>query len=266
MENFRERYGQWALVAGGSGGMGGEHANRLAAEAMNVVVIGINDDEVRAKQQQLERDYGIETLGLAHDLGADDALEVVVAAVGDREIGAVVYNAGLADIAGFETRSVEHERYRLNLNVGNLLAFTVHFAKPMVERGRGAIVLMASAGGAVGTPFIQTYSASKAYIFTLAEGLWGEFHGTGVDVLAVLPGNTIGESFTDVPPGTPGFQTGAEVVAEAYAALGVAPTVVTGESARASVAPYFRQSERQTAIAENAAKMRALAEAYGTNN
>ena len=106
--------------------------------------------------------------------------------------------------------------------------FFPRFSKGMAERGKGAIVLMSSGAGIVGSPYIQTYSATKAYIFTLAEALWGELQPLGIDVLSILPGNTIGQSFKDVDPSTPGFQTGAQVVEDGLKKLGIDPVVLTG--------------------------------------
>lgn len=260
---FKEKYGEWAFVAGGSEGMGGAFCDRLAKEGMNVIVTGRHEEKISKKQAQLEQDFGVETRGLKIDFGAEEILTQVEAATEGLEVGFLVYNVGLANMMLFPRREIDDEIYRLNANVKSMLVLSLHFSKGMKERGKGGMILMSSSGGVVGTPYIQTYSATKAYAFTLAEALWGELSDFGIDVLAVLPGNTIGQNFTDVPPGTPGFQTGAEVVEEAFNAIGKDPTVVSGEASRQAVKENFNIEKRKAQIMQMKATMAATQKDFG---
>ena len=246
--NFREKYGQWAFVAGGSAGMGGAYCDYLAKQGMDIIVTGRRQNVVEAKCRQLEADYGVATKGLTIDFGATDVLEQVKAATEGMEIGFLVYNAGLASMALFTDRDIEYEMFRLNVNVRSPLALSLWFSKGMKERGKGGMIFMSSNVGIVGTPYVQTYSATKAYNFALGEALWAELKPYGIDVMAVLPGNTIGESFTDVPAGTPGFQTGAEVVAEAFEHFGKDPSVLAGEHNRQQAGSLYDVEARRKHI------------------
>ena len=237
--NLREKYGEWGIVCGGSVGMGGAYCDRLAKEGLNVVVTGRHQDTVDAKCGQLEADYGVKTMALVIDLGDEDAYERIIKVTENLEMGVLVYNAGLANIELFHDRDISYELYRLNVNVRSMLALTLWYSKQMMSRKRGAIIISSSDGGIIGAPYIQTYSATKAYGLMLAESMWGEMQGTGVDVLAVLPGNTIGQNYSDVAPGTPGFQTGAEVVEEAFAHLGDYPCWISGQENRDRVKEIF---------------------------
>lgn len=243
--------------------MGGAYCDRLAQEGMNVVVCDRDADTLDGKCAQLERDFGIRTVPVRVDLGALDALDTVRAATDELDIDVLVYNAGLASMALFTERDIDYEMYRLNVNVRSMLALSLWFARGMKSRGRGALILMASVGGTVGTPYVQTYSATKAYALTLAEALWAELGEYGIDVLGVLPGNTIGQSFSDVPPGTPGFQTGREVVDEAVAALGVSPTVIAGEHNRRQFEKTFDIDSRKATIMTMKNQMQAILSRYG---
>lgn len=261
---FREKYGEWAFVAGGSEGMGGAFCDRMAQEGMNVVVTGRHEEKIAKKRAQLEKDFGVATRGLVIDFGEDHVLDKVQTVVQDLEVGFFVYNVGLASMALFPDRDIEFEMYRLNANTKSMLALSLYFSKGMKERGRGAIVLLSSSGGVVGNPYIQTYSATKAYALTLAEGLWGELSDEGIDVLAILPGSTIGQNFADVAPETPGFQTGAEVVEEGLKALGVDPTVVCGEYTRQEVGDSFDIQKRKKYIIKAKQSMEGIMKDFGT--
>jgi short-subunit dehydrogenase len=54
----------------------------------------------------------------------------------------------------------------------------------MVERGRGAVVLVTSGAAWAGGPTLATYGATKAFNLILAESLWAEWPASGVDVPA----------------------------------------------------------------------------------
>lgn len=262
--SFREKYGEWGFVAGGSEGMGGAYASRLAKEGMNVIVTGRHQETVDAKAAQLRADYGVEAKGLVIDFGEYDILDKVKEATEGLEIGFLVYNAGLASMAAYDERDIDYELYRLNVNVRSELMLSLYFSKQMKERGKGGMIFMSSCGGIVGTPYIQVYSATKAYNFTLAEALWGEYNGTGIDVMAVLAGNTIGQNFKEVPKGTEGFQTGEEVVEEAFEAFGKVPVMISGEYNRNMMKDVFHPEVRQGYILQMKAAMEAIRAEYGS--
>lgn len=262
--NYQKKYGEWAFVAGGSVGMGGAYCDRLAQEGMNVVVTGRHLEKVEDKCKQIEEDFGVKAKAVAIDFGDLDVLEQVKKATEGLEIGFLVYNAGLASMALFTERDIDFEMYRLNVNVRSPLALSLWFSKGMKERNKGGIILMGSCSGVVGTPFVQAYSATKAYNFTLAEALWGELAEYGIDVMAVLPGNTIGQNFGEVAAGTPGFQTGAEVVAEAFEHFGKDPTVITGEYNRELLGGLFNVEARKQYILKMKKEMAGIRDKFGS--
>jgi len=244
---LREKYGQWAVVAGGSEGMGGDYSTYAAEQGMNVAVIGRHSETVEAKCEEL-RGLGVDALPLVADLGTLDAHEAIEKATSTLDVGLLIYNAGWASLAPFTSLEMDTELYRINVNVRSALALSLHYSKLMQAKGKGAIILMSSSGGVVGTPYIQTYSATKAYLFTLAEALWAELKDYGIDVLGVLPGNTIGQNYRDVPAGTPGFQTGREVVEIAFEALGKQSSVLSGDTTIATVGKYFDRELREEGV------------------
>ena len=120
--------------------------------------------------------------------GADDAL---AAATADLDVGLLVYNAG-ADpyLSGFLDQPVEVWQAMLARNCTTVLGAVHHFARPMVERGRGGIALIGSGAGWAGGARLAVYGASKAFDLLLGESLWAELGPLGVDVLAMVLGQT----------------------------------------------------------------------------
>jgi short-subunit dehydrogenase len=58
----------------------------------------------------------------------------------------------------------------------------------MVKRGCGGVIIMASGSAEMGSSFITTYAATKAFDRVFAEGLWAELTPYGIDVTTVMPG------------------------------------------------------------------------------
>jgi short-subunit dehydrogenase len=87
MTEFAAQYGPWALIAGGAQGIGEAYTRYAAARGLNVVVIDISREALDTLTPEIERQYGVACLGVELDLSRPDLLELVIEAVGDREIG-----------------------------------------------------------------------------------------------------------------------------------------------------------------------------------
>ncbi len=232
MSAFNEKYGPWALVAGGALGIGEEFSRYVAGKGVNVIVLDREQaalDEIGAK---LPEEFGIECLPVQVDLSADDMLDQVIRAVGDREVGLVVYNAAISDVGPFYKPSggLDFEKARIAVNVSGPMSLTYHFAKPMLARRAGGIVLMSSGTGLQGGPYYSAYSATKAYSIVLSEALWYEFKPYNVGVLAVAAGLTLSTAAVAMQHiDAEKLQTTEEVVDEAMNALGKQPLLIPGE-------------------------------------
>ncbi len=237
MSEFTGRYGPWALIAGGAQGIGAAFAHTVASRGLNVVVLDVCARALAGVTAELEERHGVECLGIEVDLARPDLLEFVTRAVADREVGLLIYNAAIADVGPFykQDTDIAFEQQKLAVNVSGPLVLSYHFARPMLARRAGGIILMSSGAGLQGSPYYAHYSATKAYNITLAEALWGEFKPYKVDVLACVAGMTLStaaEAYRHLD--TSSFQTPVEVVDEALAALGQQCTVITGEQNRSN--------------------------------
>jgi len=188
---WRDRYGPVALVLGGSQGIGAAFTRALATAELEVVSAALADDALGAFRGELDGGPLGDRVSLAGvDLTAPDAVARVATAVGDREVGLLVYNAGISRIEPFlNVPLAEHERM-LDVNARGVLRFVHRFAPEMVARGRGGIVLLSSMAGLQGAPDLATYAATKAFDLVLGESLGAELAPRGVDVLTVVAGAT----------------------------------------------------------------------------
>ena len=248
MTVFQQKYGPWALVAGGAQGIGEAFSRYAASRGLSVIALDIEQSALDDIAATLPNEFGVECLPFCIDLSADDMLEQVIDSVGDREVGLLVYNAAISDVGPFykNETGLGFETTRLAVNVTGPLLLTYHFAKPMLARRSGGIVLMSSGTGLKGAPYYAAYSATKAYQIALGEALWGEFKPYDVDVLAVAAGMTLStaaKGFGHLD--TSSFQTPEECVDEAMAALGKLPLIVSGENNRANFEKMKQMPDEQ---------------------
>jgi len=236
---FRRRYGPWAVVAGGSEGLGAGFARALARRGLDLVLVAETDAPLAELARSLRRESGVAVRAVVIDLARPDMLDHIAAATRDISVGLVVCNAAHAPLGPFLTRTLEDKRRVLAVNCLAPLELVHHFGGLMAARGSGGVILMSSVAGLQGTALAATYAASKAFARVLGESLWEELRARGVDVLSVCPGPTRTPAYEATRPRRSRTVRAMEiepVVEEALAALGRRPVVVTGWPNRLSVA------------------------------
>ncbi len=186
-----KRYGPWAVIAGGSEGIGASIAMMLAASGINLILIARKPEPLEGVAATARARGQVEVRTLALDLTAPELLEHVAAVSDDVDVGLLVYNAGASHRTGFFVDwPLEDVLKVIRLNTEGQAVLAHHFGKRMATRGRGGIVLMGSLAGNAGSPTVVPYAGAKAFSQIFAEGLWWELRPRGVDVLHVVVGST----------------------------------------------------------------------------
>jgi short-subunit dehydrogenase len=228
-DQLRDRYPGWALVTGASSGIGEAYALALAARGFPVILVARRKDRLEDLAQRLRDEHRVETLVVAEDLSQRGACERVRAAVGGRDVGVLVNNAGFGSSGRFAEQDADTDDEMIALNCAAVVRLTHLFLRPMLGRGKGAVIVVASVAAYQADPWFAVYGATKAFDLSFAEALWCELRGTGVDVLAVSPGETRTE-FHERAHAKRQFRgaTATSVVEKSLAALGRKPSVVPG--------------------------------------
>lgn len=186
-----ERYGPWAVIAGGSEGIGACIAADLARAGVNLVLIARKVAPLEAVAEDLRGRLGVEVRTLALDLTDEAMLERVCDATDDIDVGLLVYNAGASHRTGpFLNWALDDVLKVVRLNTVGQTVLAWHFGKKMAARGKGGIVLMGSLAGNAGSPSVIPYAGAKAFSQIFSEGLWWELKQHGIDVLHVVVGST----------------------------------------------------------------------------
>jgi uncharacterized protein len=227
---YREKYGEWALVTGASAGIGLEFARALAREGMSIVLTARREDRLNALAAELKERHHIDTRVIAVDLAAADGADRLADAVADLPIAFLVNNAGFGYAGRFDKLATDRLRSMVVVNCVVPVVLTSRIMPAMVQRGRGAIIIVGSVAGRQPLPLHAVYSATKGFDLLFGEGLWGELRGTGIDALVIEPGPTATE-FQAVAGESVGADHGEpaeNVVRVALDALGKQPSVISG--------------------------------------
>lgn len=184
------RYGPWAVIAGGSEGVGAAFADQLAAAGVNLLLVARKPGPLEATAEAA-REHGVEVRTVAADLTDPASIQAIAEATSDVEVGLLIYNAGANTSGGpFLAAPVSGARGVIDLNITAMLSLVHLYATPMKERGRGGILLVGSLAGYVGTSTEAVYGGAKAFSRIFAEGLWSELRGHDVHVLELVLGLT----------------------------------------------------------------------------
>lgn len=196
----------WAVITGASSGLGAIFAERLAKRGMPLVLAGRDAarlDDVRRLVR--ERAPGVDVEVVVGDLGIREGVDDLIAAVGRREVGVLVNNAGFGTHGRVAETDAQREHELVAVNVDALVRLTHAVLPGMLARKRGGILNVASSIAFQPAPYQATYGASKAFVLSFSQALRAETRGTGVRVTALCPGPTrtgftdaLGADVTDV--------------------------------------------------------------------
>ena len=178
-----------ALVTGASAGLGEEFAWQLATAKHDLVLVARDAVRLERLAEELRAYAGVHVEVLPADLAVRAEVERVAERLRqeERPVGLLVNNAGYTTHQRFVTGDVEAEERMLDVMVTAVLVLSRAAVEPMVARGRGAILNVASVAALMTS---GTYSAAKAWVRTFTEGLAVELEGTGVTATALCPGLT----------------------------------------------------------------------------
>ena len=198
--DFHARYGPWAVVAGASEGIGREFAHQLAEKGLDLILFARRQEVLEAEAHLIRRRHGVRVEAISLDLASTDLEARFRAAIADRDVGLLVYNACHSTIGEFAETDLDAQLLTLDVNCRGPLILSHVMAPRLVGRGRGGLLLMSSMSGEQGSAMVASYAASKAFDTNLGEGLWSELSPHGVDVLVCIAGATLTPSFMEKTP------------------------------------------------------------------
>lgn len=178
-----------AVVTGASSGIGAEIARELARRGHQVTLVA----RTVSKLQELADE--ITAGGVRADvIGCDLSDRTARGQLLDRltDLGLVpdilVNNAGLSTLGPVSRADPEAEMTMVEVDVVSVVDLSTRFLPGMVDRGRGAILNVASTAAFQPLPGQAGYGAGKAFVLSYTQSLAGELRGTGVTATTLCPG------------------------------------------------------------------------------
>ena len=195
-----------ALITGASSGLGVEFARQLADRGADLVLVARDKDALDAVAVRLRESAGVEVEVLVADLTVPRQRDKVVKRLQDehRPVEILINNAGYGLPLAFERNDIEDEARHLALHVEAPMRLAHAALGPMLARGSGRIINVASVAG-----FIPrgTYGAVKAWVLSFSRWANVRYSPRGVTVTAVCPGfvHTNFHERLGLPPGQEGI-------------------------------------------------------------
>jgi short-subunit dehydrogenase len=181
-----------ALITGASGGIGYELAKLFAKDHHNLVLVARQGPRLEQVGNELQRQFGITVRTVALDLSVPTAPQSVFEELrrAGVEVDILINNAGYGRFGEFSDVPLEQSLGQIHLNITALTGLTKLFLGPMLERGSGKIMNVASTAGFQPGPLMAVYYATKAYVISFSEALANELARKGITVTCLCPGAT----------------------------------------------------------------------------
>jgi uncharacterized protein len=178
------------LITGASSGIGAELARGLAGRGLGVTLVARREERLRELAEEIEDDHGVRAEVVTADVSDAGSRERLADEVAGRglTVEVLVNNAGFGSGGRFTELDAGKEAAMVRTNVEAVVALTGRYLPRMAERGRGAVLNLASLIAFQPVPFQATYGASKAFVLSFTDALHEEMRGTGVTLTAVCPG------------------------------------------------------------------------------
>ena len=196
-----------ALVTGASSGIGLQYATALARDYHTDLLLVSNQEQEQIEvAKQLAQTYDVKTTPLYADLSEQDAAEKLHQYCVDNkiEVDILINNAGVFFFNPLTDTSMKRFELMLMLHVVTVAKLTRLFAEDMVKREltdeqkqervlgkprrKGYILNMSSMSAWMAYPGIQTYNATKAFIYNFSKSIWYELYPQGVNITVMTPG------------------------------------------------------------------------------
>jgi short-subunit dehydrogenase len=177
-----------ALVTGTNRGIGRSLVTALANAGANKVYAGMRDVDafIQSNPQFFDSFQGT-VIPLSLDITKNGQIDSAVLKA--RDINLLLNNAGVANYSGLIAASdLSSARQEMEVNYFATLAMIRGFAPVLKKNGGGAIVNLLSVASLVNFPMLGSYSASKAALYSLTQGIRAELAAQGTAVMGVFPG------------------------------------------------------------------------------
>jgi len=186
-----------ALITGASSGIGAAYADRLAKRGYDLVLVARSEERLKALAKQLAIEQSVSVDVMAADLTLRADVRMIEQRLhSDASINLLVNNAGVGTPKPVLADDVDALEAVVELNVIAVHRLAIAAEQAFAARGQGGIINVSSVAALHPQHVNATYTASKAFVLNLTQGLYRELAPKGVKVQVVLPGATRTQFFS----------------------------------------------------------------------
>jgi uncharacterized protein len=182
----------YALITGGTEGIGYELARLFAKDGYNLVIVARGEEGLQRTALELSSQYSVHVETISKDLFIPEAPFELYEEVTSKgiEIDILVNDAGQGEFGEFIETDIRKELAIIQLNISSLVVLTKLFLKDMVQRREGKILNLASIASKLPGPWQSVYHGTKAFVHSFTEAIRQEVKDAGITVTSLLPGAT----------------------------------------------------------------------------
>lgn len=183
---------QNVLITGPSSGIGKDLAVLFAREGAHLILVSRNSKKLEILKQDLQKEYGIRAHVIAKDLSLPGSAEELVKECRSRNLPVhfLINNAGFGIFGLFSEGKSREDVRMMELHLGTMVVLTHAFIPDMIRRGMGGVMTVASTAAFQPVPYLNVYSATKAFVVNFSLALAEEVRGSGVKITCLVPGST----------------------------------------------------------------------------
>ncbi|XP_053360308.1 17-beta-hydroxysteroid dehydrogenase type 3 isoform X3 [Clarias gariepinus] len=172
--NFFTSMGKWAVITGGSDGIGKAYAEEFARLGLNVVIISRSKEKLDRVARELENKMDRKVMVIVADLTKNDI---------DGHIKKYIQGLEVAVLVHLE----EKINQMINCNVKAMVKMCQIVLPGMVKRGQGIILNISSGISKTPWPMYTLYSSTKVFVEIFSRGLQAEYKSNGILIQSVCP-------------------------------------------------------------------------------
>ncbi|ABG30393.1 KR domain-containing protein [Roseobacter denitrificans] len=179
---MRDWKGKRYWLVGASDGLGAALALKMSRAGAHVILSARSADKLAAVAENLPNEASVQVVDVSDDASVDQAANAI------GQIDGVVYLAGVYWPFAAQEWDAEKATAMADINFTGLVRVMGRIVPQFVSRGAGHVVITGSLSGFRGLPGSIGYTASKAGTMSLAECMYADLRGSGVDVQVSNPG------------------------------------------------------------------------------
>ncbi|KAM9475168.1 17-beta-hydroxysteroid dehydrogenase type 3 [Clarias gariepinus] len=190
--NFFTSMGKWAVITGGSDGIGKAYAEEFARLGLNVVIISRSKEKLDRVARELENKMDRKVMVIVADLTKNDIDGHIKKYIQGLEVAVLVNNVGILPsylpYKFLDTVHLEEKiNQMINCNVKAMVKMCQIVLPGMVKRGQGIILNISSGISKTPWPMYTLYSSTKVFVEIFSRGLQAEYKSNGILIQSVCP-------------------------------------------------------------------------------